>query len=150
MDNHSIPTNITKTNSQAVISCLSSHLQYYFGQVILLILEVFSLFWFGKIVKIFSLQKSRKQENQETVSGQERSNSFRTTFQQRVASNSVTQDGIKKVPLKPETTKRQDDVTLSHHTDYAQQKMKPSCSHRYLPEMGNNSAVCPKWVGLGY
>ena len=144
MYNHSIPTNITKTN----LFVKSSPILFWPGDITNL--RGILSFWFGKIVTIFSLQKSRKQENQETDSSQERSNSFRTTFQQRVASSSVTQNGIKKVPLKPETTKRQDDVTLPHHTNYAQQKMKPSCSHRNLPEIGNNSAICSKWVGRGY
>lgn len=66
------------------------------------------------------------QENQETDTRQKYGHRDTTSFtKQKMASTLVIKDVIGNVAIKPETTRRQDDVTgrLPHHTSFSSRRM---------------------------
>ena len=87
----------------------------------------------GEYLLNFSLffQKSRKQDGQETNLNLNSSHRATTLIEHKVSSGFVVQDAVRNVTMKPETTRRQDDVT-GRLPRYTSPRMAKSC--------GGNSA----------
>lgn len=88
---------------------------------------------------LFLSQKSRKQDNQEMGFNQNKSNKVTTFAGQRVASNFGIQDVIRNVTIKPETTRRQDDVTgrLPHASFTSSRMVRSSLGNSTIGSQNN-------------
>lgn len=76
-------------------------------------------------------QKSRQHGDKETEASQNNGFAKTTLAEHKVASSFVVQDTVRNVTIKPETTKRQDDITvrLPHYTSYTSPRMMKAQAH---------------------
>lgn len=74
---------------------------------------------------MLTFQKSRQHGDKETEASQNNGFAKTTLAEHKVASSFVVQDTVRNVTIKPETTKRQDDITvrLPHYTSYTSPRM---------------------------
>ena len=73
-----------------------------------------------------------------------------TLAEQKVASSFVVQDAVRNVTIKPETTKRQDEVTgrLPRYTRYTSPRMMKAQAHVQDSAMSRQKNVLPEVYNL--
>ena len=97
------------------------------------------------VTRSHCFQKSRQQADKETDSNQTTSFMKTAVNEQKLPSSFVVQDAVRNVTIKPETTRRQDDVTgrLPRYTRYTSPRMMKARartqeltlnSHRDVPQ----------------
>ena len=98
----------------------------------------------------FFFQKSKLHGDKETESSQNNSFAKTTLAEQKVASSFVVQDAVRNVTIKPETTKRQDDVTgrLQHYTRYTSPRMMKAQARVQDSTMSRHKNEPPKVYNL--
>lgn len=91
-------------------------------------------------------QKSRQHGDKETEASQNNGFAKTTLAEHKVASSFVVQDTVRNVTIKPETTKRQDDITvrLPHYTSYTSPKMMKAQAHVQDSTMSSQKNVSAK------
>lgn len=113
---------------------------YFFS----LLLLVFLYFNPGKLLSLF--QKSRQQSDKETDSNQNNDFTKTTLDEQKLASSFDVQDAVRNVIIKPETTRRQDDVTgrLPRYTRYTSPRMMKARAHAQDSTLNSHKNVQQK------
>lgn len=91
-------------------------------------------------------QKSRQHGDKETEASQNNGFAKTTLAEHKVASSFVVQDTVRNVTIKPETTKRQDDITvrLPHYTSYTSPRMMKAQAHVQDSTMSSQKNVSAK------
>lgn len=91
-------------------------------------------------------QKSRQHGDKETEASQNNGFAKTTLAEHKVASSFVVQDTMRNVTIKPETTKRQDDITvrLPHYTSYTSPRMMKAQAHVQDSTMSSQKNVSAK------
>jgi len=91
-------------------------------------------------------QKSKQHGDKETDSNQTNGFAKTTLAEQKLASSFVVQDAVRNVTIKPETTKRQDDVTgrLPHYTRYASPRMMKAQTRAQVSTVSRQKNEPPK------
>ena len=95
-------------------------------------------------------QKSKQHGEKETESSQDNGFAKTNLAEQKVASSFVVQDAVRNVTIKPETTKRQDEVTgrLPHHTRYTSPRMMKAQARVQDSAMSRQKNVLPEVYNL--
>lgn len=95
---------------------------------------------------MLTFQKSRQHGDKETAASQNNSFAKTTLAEHKVASSFVVQDTVRNVTIKPETTKRQDDITvrLPHYTSYTSPRMMKAQAHVQDSTMSSQKNVSAK------
>ena len=95
-------------------------------------------------------QKSKQHGDKETESSQNIGFAKTTLAEQKVASSFVVQDAVRNVTIKPETTKRQDDVTgrLPRYTRYTSPRMMKTQARVQESTMSKQKNVPPEVYSL--
>ena len=91
-------------------------------------------------------QKSKQHSDKETESSQNNGFAKMTLAEQKVTSSFVVQDAVRNVTIKPETTKRQDEVTgrLPNYTRYTSPRMMKAQAHMQDSTMSRRKNEPPK------
>ncbi|KAL9963597.1 hypothetical protein ACROYT_G027120 [Oculina patagonica] len=96
--------------------------------------------------------KSRQQNDIEADSNQNNGLTKSTLDEQKLASSFVVQDAVKNVTIKPETTRRQDDVTgrLPRYTRFISPRMMKARARAQDSTLNSNNNVQEKQTGRGW